>query len=105
MAKLYIKEYASVGSALSDSDLGKEPAYDQTPVAIGGASAASAALQATTVAVRLQCDVACSYIVGVPVGGVNPVATTDNSRLPAEAIECFSVKPGQGYKIAVIANP
>jgi hypothetical protein len=103
MAKLYITEFSHVGDlerGESKIQAALEPGTDQTPVNIGASSEQSAAFSDHTRVVRLQCDVACSIAFGA-----NPTATTDNRRLPAEAIEYFAIGSASELKVAVIANP
>jgi hypothetical protein len=99
MAKLYISEYADLPVANgSRVAVGGEPAIAvQTPVAIGGASAQSAAFNAKTNWVRIHTDAICSIKFGS-----NPTATADDARLAANATEFFKVVAGQ--KVAVITN-
>lgn len=100
MAKLYIAEFNR-----SDADVRSHaqvaacpPLIEQTPVAIGGASAQSAAFGDQTNLIRLHADAICS----VKVGGTNPTATASTMRLAADQTEYFAVKPGD--KVAVISN-
>ncbi len=99
MPTLYITEFegrtqgegGSVAAALP------LPPLAQQTVAIAGASAQSAALNAKTRFVRVISDAVCSIEVGA-----NPTATAAKMRLPANVPEVFGVTPGQ--KIAVISN-
>lgn len=98
MAKLYIREYNKVSQQHVNSvPVGVEPGYDQAPVSIGAGSVQSSAFQTDTKLVRLNTDVACSFVVGD-----NPAATTGNARLGAGATEYFGIQGNQ--KLAVIAN-
>jgi hypothetical protein len=73
------------------------PRVVQTPVAISGVSAQSAALAADTRFVRLHADVACRIEVGP-----NPIATANSIRMAAGQTEYFGVYGG--HKIAVIST-
>ena len=73
------------------------PIVDQTPVAISGTSAQSAAFNKQTAMIRVETDSVCSIAFGT-----NPTATTSNMRMNAGDCEYFSVQPNQ--KIAVILN-
>jgi hypothetical protein len=102
MSTLYIREHARQGRDISGQILGGIPAYpsaaEQT-VAIGGASAASAAFQASTTQLVLCSDVACSVAIGVA-----PVATATNWRLAANVPVSIAVREASNLKLAVIAN-
>ena len=69
-----------------------------TAVAIGGASAQSAAFNTNTQIVRIEADAVCS----VEIGGANPTATATSQRMSAGQTEYFAVNPGE--KLAVITN-
>lgn len=101
MAKLYITEMNYVplttNGPLQIALL--QGSTDQTPVAISGAAASSAAFATATKFVRVHTDAICS-ILYAPAGVGN--ATTNNARMPADATEYFGVNPGD--KISVIAN-
>jgi len=99
MATLYIKEYQYVASTRQQSyvQIGQEPPVAEQTVAIGGASAQSAAFNANTQYVRLHTDAICSVAFGA-----NPTATISNGRMAANQTEYFGVVPGQ--KLAVITN-
>lgn len=100
MAKLYISEYAGVsrmsGRIGDEAPVGQEVSVDQT-VAIGGASAQSAAFGEKTRLVLLSTDAICSVAFGT-----DPIATADHKRLPANFVGYFGVQPGD--KVAVITN-
>jgi len=97
MAKLYISEFTKVGGvAGANTPVAMLPASATQVVAIGGASAQSAALRADTGFVRVVADVAASIEVGA-----NPTATVNSALVGAYAAEYFAVVGGQ--KIAVIA--
>lgn len=99
MAKLYVSEYAAAPGSLATSTLlVQEPSLvEQTPVAIGGSSTASAAFGATTRVVRLHTDAICSISFGT-----SPTATVSTKRMAANATEYFAVRPGDS--VAVITN-
>ena len=101
MATLFISEFSSQARDGSSSVLpcAQLPAIVEQTVAIGGASAQSAALQPGTRFVRLSADSVCSVLVGS-----NPTALLTSMRLSAGAAEYFAVLPGQSMKVAVIAN-
>ena len=101
MAILYITEYSRQGRDASGFQMvvaDEPPAANQT-VAVGGASAQSAAFNALTRFVRIHTDAICSVDFGA-----NPVATTASRRLAANSTEYFAVPLGASYKIANIAN-
>jgi hypothetical protein len=111
MAKLYISEYvglAVVGRFAGASGVGamaQEPAVvDQTPVAISGTQAQSAAFGSTTKFIRVHTDVICSILIGPTSlnSGAGPEATTSNKRLAANQTEYFGVSAGQ--LLSVISN-
>lgn len=101
MPTLYITEFSQEGI----DALGRVvPAAKQLPVAeqtvtIGGASAQSAALNASTTLVRLHTDTGCSVLFGS-----NPTATATNMRLALGQTEYFVVQANSGLKIAAISN-
>lgn len=99
MAKLYITEGIRLKRPSVDTAqiMDLAAATDQTPVAISGASAQSAAFAATTNFIRVETDAICS----IAYGG-NPTATVNNFRMAADQVEYFGVNPGD--KIAVISN-
>ena len=98
---LYITEFNSQGYDQRGNlaPVAQLPPIAEQTVATGGTSAQSAALTASTAIVRLHSDTTCSVAIGV-----NPTAATTGMRLYANSPEYFMVQPGQGYKIAVIAN-
>lgn len=97
MATLYVTEFTSLGNADNGQpQIARRPGTTQT-VAIGASSTQSAAFNAATRFIRLHTDAICSTAVSD-----NPTATTASERMPADAVEYFSVRPGD--KIAVIAN-
>lgn len=98
MAKLWITELKnlaapSVGTA---PQVAMHPPVAEQTVTFSGTSAQSAATATDTTYVRICSDVVCHYAVGS-----NPTATTDSTRLPADAVEHIGIPAG--YKIAVIA--
>lgn len=98
MATLYISEFgnqATIGVSLVP--IASLPPVAQQTVAIGGASAASAAFNAKTHLIRLAADSVCSVLVGDA-----PTALATSMRLSAGLPEYFGVVPGQ--KVAVISN-
>lgn len=100
MATLYIAEFgdATVTNTGAVMPTAKTPPLVEQTVAIGGASAASAAFSSSTRFVRLQADAVCSVAFGTA-----PVATATNARISANQIgEYFGVAPGS--KVAVITN-
>lgn len=98
-ATLYISEFASpvtqVGSV--QSDVYPAPAVTDQTVAITGASVQSAAFNARTHAIMIECDADCSVLIGA-----NPTTTTTNFLMGDGIPYFFGVTPGQ--KIAVISN-
>lgn len=98
MAKVYVAGFAGVYTQPSGvtSQPRTPPVAEQT-VAIGGASAQSAAFNAATQVVRVHADAICSIAFGA-----NPTATASTMRMAAGQTEYFAVNPGD--KIAVITN-
>lgn len=98
-ATLYISEFASpvgqVGSV--QANVYPQPAITDQTVAITGASVQSAAFNASTHAIQVECDSDCSVSIGT-----NPTATTTNYLMGDGIPYQFVVVPGQ--KIAVISN-
>ena len=99
MATLYITEFSGAAPDSNGVTMQavKLPPLAEVFVAIGGASAQSAAFVAGTKLVRVACDAACHIAYGS-----NPTATTASLYLPANAVEYFGVEAGG--KIAVIAG-
>ncbi len=100
MSSLWITEYARFAKDAGGGfamNVGLEPGTDQTPVAIGGVSAASAAFGASTRLVRLHSDVNCRVAFGT-----SPTASANSKRLVAGATEYFGVRPGDA--VAVISG-
>lgn len=105
-SKLYIAEYAQVGTAVYASggsqgvlEIAQEPSLQQTPVDFSGGVASSVAFGANTKFVRIICDAQCS----VKFGPSPQTATNANTPLGALIPEYFGVVPGQ--IISVISNP
>lgn len=98
--KMFINEYNSIGNAsAATAQIANEPAVAvQTPVDFSGGAAQSAAFNANTSFIMIQCDSQCSYLVGT-----NPTATTNNMPLAAFLPLYIAVTPGQ--KISAIAHP
>ena len=102
MAVLFITEYAFQGQnpdGRSLPEIPLEPPLAEQTVAIGGASAQSAAFNAGTTFVRIHTDVICSIAFGT-----NPTATATTRRLAAGSTEYFAVPRGQSFKVANITN-
>lgn len=108
MATLYITEFQALGQASlptyasgpnGPSQAALQPPVAEQTVAIGGASAASAAFNASTSLVRIHTDAICSVEFGTA-----PTATTSTARMVAGQTEYFGVVPGQSLKVAVITN-
>lgn len=98
MAKIYVTEHTRPtiyqGGLLPVAYM--PPLATQT-VAIGGASAQSAAFNSKTVMVAVHTDAICSIEFGS-----NPTATANSKRMAAGTTEYFEVTPS--HKIAVITN-
>ena len=100
MAFLYVAEFSEVGRRLDGLEqIAKMPPLAEQRVAIGGASAASAAFNASTSIIRVHTDAICSISIGAA-----PTATTSMIRLAADQTEYFAVPKGKSYKIANISN-
>lgn len=99
-AKLYISEYAAIGTARGNvAQIAVEPVIvDQTPVDFTAGVTLSAVFNAATQYVRIMCDARCAVVFGAA-----PTATTSNKTLPADTPEYFAVQAG--HRISVIANP
>lgn len=97
MPALYITEFSDEANASDGRPMQavQTPSIGTQTVAIGGASAQSAAFKSNTRIVRINTDMACHVVFGA-----NPVATTSMARMSADQTEYFGVVPGQ--KIAVI---
>lgn len=92
MAFAYIREYQSVAQLHGLLQIASEPALlDQTPVAIGGGSLASAPFNPSTRFIRIHVDAICSFVIGAP----TPTATSGNARMAANQTEYFGVVTGQ----------
>jgi hypothetical protein len=97
-ANLYISEYNSIGGAGSIQIASEPPLVIQAPVSFTSGAAQSAAFNAATAYLMIECDTQCSYLVGA-----NPTATISNMPLAAFFPLFIAVKPGQ--IISVIAHP
>jgi hypothetical protein len=98
MAVLSVWEFSEIvarGGVL----IGRAPGVlQQPPVSIGGGSTQSAAFNAATAYIRLNCDTACCIAIGQ-----NPVAVQPGvGRMATNQTEYFGVNPGD--KVAVIAT-
>lgn len=101
MANLRIQEYLGIsrGNGNPAQAIAGPPVVEQTAVAIGGASAQSAAFAAKSHVICIQAEAICAVFVG----GSNPVATAGKSqRLVAGQTAFFGVQPGE--KLAVITD-
>lgn len=98
MAVVDVTEYSQMAKDASGRLLpaGQEPGYTQQ-VAIGGASAQSAAFGGQTTFIRVHTDAACRIAIGS-----NPTAAATTQRMAAGSTEFFGVK--SGHKIAVITS-
>lgn len=101
MATLYITEFFGCGSNERGglNPIAMTPSAADQAIAIAGASAQSALLNAATSMVRLTTDANCSVKFGT-----NPIAAVTTMRLAAGSVEYFGVTPGSMLKVAVIAN-
>ena len=99
MANLFVTEFdqAHIQAGVATPVANVMQQVEQTPIAIAGASAQSAAFGANTRLVRVHAGAICSIAFGA-----NPTATTNNMRLSADQTEYFAVVPG--LKVAVISN-
>lgn len=98
MAKVFISEYADLPVHIGQIIMvGNEPSIAEQVVAIGGASAQSAAFNAKTRWIRVHTDAICSIKFGS-----NPTADANTPRLAAGQTEYFGVRPAD--KVAVITN-
>lgn len=98
MATLYVTEGRFAMLSLQAQVMGMPALVTGNNVAIGGASALSAAFGTNTQVIRIEADATCS----VKIGGVAPVATAADMRIAAGVPEYFAVNPGD--KLAVITN-
>ena len=104
MSTLYITEFADATMAglISPSPLFPIPAPMTPPVAeqnvtIGMSSTQSAAFNAETTFIMVNCDAACSLAFGA-----DPTAVATAQRMGANETRFYGVVPGQ--KLAVITN-
>lgn len=99
MAYAYVKEYLrqprdGVSSTIA---AGQEPSLRVQKIAIGPGSIQSLEFLPKTTFVCINVDLTCSYAFGP-----NPVATTDDMRMPQDQTQYFGVNPGD--RVAFIAN-
>jgi len=103
MATLYITEFAKQGrdaaGYINQNATPEEPPIVNQTLAIGAGSLASAAFNAGTGIIRLHTDAICSVEVGA-----TPTASATTRRMAANTTEYICVKPGSGFKVAVITN-
>jgi hypothetical protein len=106
MAKLFIEQYARCPIDWRGQTVaaGEEPSLGAvTPVAIGGSSTQSAALNAKTRFIRVHTDAICSIKIGV-----NPTVTADDKRMAANQTEFYGISEEVAAagtcKVAVITN-
>lgn len=78
------------------------PPLAEQHVQIGGASVTSAAFQANTTTLIVNCDVACCLAWGNT--ATPPVANANSQRMSAGETRHYGVPKGQGYYLAVIAS-
>lgn len=97
-ATLYVTEFQGAPPLSVYYQAARSPAVVEQVVTFTSASVQSAAFNARTGLIRIQCTVICN----VSVGGTSPTATTSNMRLTAGQTEYFLVTPGD--KIAVITG-
>jgi hypothetical protein len=102
MSFLYITEFARQARDVAGYLVQGTPEYPATAeqvVAVGAGSVQSAVLRANTAIVELVSDVVCSVAVGV-----NPTATANARRIPANVPVQIGVSANSGFKIACITN-
>lgn len=97
-ATLYVTEFLGAPPLSVYYQSAKAPAVAAQTVSFTSSSVQSAAFNANTGLLRIQCDAICNVVVG----GTNPVATTSSMRLTAGQTEYFVVTAGD--KVAVIAG-
>lgn len=103
MPEIHITEGSSLGTAAAPAgayplmQVMALPAVAQQVVAVGGASAQSAAFGAGTRFIRIETDVGCRIAIGA-----SPTAAATSLPLSAGAVEYFAVQPG--HRLAVIAR-
>lgn len=103
MARLFIREYSTFAvDPNSGQAVGKEPGFDQPPVAISAGASPSNPFQPGTKLIRLHTDAICSLVFGTPGGPNAPVATTNNARWAANQTEYVFVNAGDA--VSVISN-
>ena len=102
MSIFFVTEFAAQARDVGGHIVQGTPAYPATAehtVAISGASARAASLQANTTIVELVSDVICSIEIGA-----NPTATVTSRRLAANVPVQIGVPANSGFQIAAIAN-
>jgi hypothetical protein len=97
-AYLYVTEYPAGNIAGIQAPVCPPCARQQRIDFSGGGSVQSQAFSGDTRMIEVTCDSVCSVIVG----GLNPVATTSDSRFYIGRVNYFIVTPGD--KLAVIPN-
>jgi hypothetical protein len=96
MATLYVAEFERPRNQWVD--IANAPPLAEQTITISGASTqVTNKFNAKTAMIRVHTDSICSIAIGS-----NPTANTTNMRLPANAIEYFSVSPNM--LIAAITN-
>jgi hypothetical protein len=99
MPKLYITEFVTRGIDPKGPNEFPEYPPNATQVLDTAGTSVSASFQPTTNILRLAADGVVSFAVGLA-----PVATTSDSRMPANTVEYIDVPANQGYKISIIPN-
>jgi hypothetical protein len=96
---VYITEFAGIqiGPQGAQVQVALEPAITDQTITSSGVAAASSAVNASTIIVRIHTD----SIICV-VSGTAPTATTGKRRMPADSTEYFAVPKGQSWKFSVI---
>ena len=97
MAKIYITELANKGAAESGAgiEVAAVPPLAEQTVSVAGASAQSAAFNASTKFVRIATDTPVNLAFGA-----NPTATVSTLYMPSGSVEYFAVTGGM--KVAAI---
>jgi hypothetical protein len=102
MARLYIKQYATLASDGNGATIpvGQEPAISESTVDIELTANQSGLIDANCNYVRLYADAACHLAFGE-----NPTATTDQHPLGAGGMEYVGIADKTGsWKISVIGD-
>lgn len=99
MSILDVTEYDELAFAGKGGQImaGQEPSRLNQQLAVGGASAVSAAFDSVTRFIRVHTDVPCRIAIGT-----NPTAGPASMRMAASQTEYLGVRPG--LKIAVIST-